>query len=37
MISCRKMTDIFEREEGEYKQMDKVESIMATGHSTAVK
>ena len=37
VISCRKMTVIFEREEGEYMHMDKVERIMANGHSTAEK
>jgi len=31
------MTVIFERDEGEYMQMDKVERIMANGHSPAEK
>ena len=37
VISCRKMTVIFDREEGEYMQMDKVERFMANGHSPAEK
>ena len=36
MGSCRKMTVVFEREDGEYMQMDKVDRIMAKGHSPDV-
>ena len=36
VISCRKMMVIFEREEGEYMQKDKLERIMAKGHSPDV-
>ena len=37
VISCGKTTVIFEKDEGEYMQMDKVERIMANRHSPAEK